>query len=302
MPFIQYEDKRLGAEAIDVIQKANTIIASYQKQGYDLTLRQLYYQFVSKDWIPNAQREYDRLGRIVSDGRRAGLIDWHAIVDRTRSLKGIPHFDSPEEIIDVIADSYHRDKWANQPHRVEVWIEKDALAGVFQRVCNRLDVPYFACRGYPSDSETWAAAQRLLGYIEQDQKPIILHFGDHDPSGIDMTRDIMEKMRLFGAYGVEVRRMALTMEQVDKFRPPPNPAKSRDPRFLGYLQEFGDQSWELDALNPETLASIVSTEIGDIVDPDLWHTIVEDETTERKLLGLVSEHWGKVTKLLSKYV
>ena len=188
------------------------------------------------------------------------------------------------------------------PVYVEIWIEKDALAGVFQRVCNSLDVPYFACRGYPSDSETWAAAQRLLGYIEQNQQPIILHFGDHDPSGIDMTRDIEEKMRLFGAYGVEVRRLALTMDQVETYEPPPNPAKARDPRFVGYLAEFGDESWELDALEPSVLSSIVRAEIDDIIDQDAWDEIEEEETTERTLLGLVSKHWNKVEKLLSKYV
>lgn len=302
MPFIRYEEKRLGSDSLEIIAKANIIIASYQKQGYDLTLRQLYYQFVSKDWIPNKQREYDRLGRIVSDGRRAGLIDWHAIVDRTRSLKGINHFDSPSEIINVMSDAYHRDKWATQPHRVEVWIEKDALAGVFRRVCNQLDIPYFACRGYPSDSETWAAAQRLLGYVEQGQRPVILHFGDHDPSGIDMTRDIMEKMKLFGAFGVEVRRLALTMDQVNQYSPPPNPAKANDPRFQSYLTEYGDESWELDALEPTVLSSIVSAEVADLVDHDAWDDIVDDEKSERELLGAVSTHWGKVEKLLRKFV
>jgi hypothetical protein len=302
MPRIRYENKNLGSETLEMIEKVNAIIATYQAQGYDMTLRQVYYQLVSKDWIPNHPREYDRLGRIISDGRRAGLIDWHAIVDRTRNLKSIQHWDSPTEIIDAVRDSYRRDKWATQPYRVEVWIEKDALAGVFQRICNELDVPYFACRGYPSDSETWAAAQRFGGYIAEGQRPIILHFGDHDPSGIDMTRDIEEKMALFGAYGVDVRRLALTMEQVEEFSPPPNPAKTRDPRFKSYQDEFGDESWELDALRPDTLAGMVRDEINDLLDDEEWDKIEAEEDIERNILAAVANNWDAVKKFCKKFV
>jgi hypothetical protein len=302
MPRIRYENKNLGSETLEMIEKVNAIIATYQAQGYDMTLRQVYYQLVSKDWIPNQPREYDRLGRIISDGRRAGLIDWHAIVDRTRNLKSIQHWDSPTEIIDAVRDSYRRDKWATQPYRVEVWIEKDALAGVFQRICNELDVPYFACRGYPSDSETWAAAQRFGGYIAEGQRPIILHFGDHDPSGIDMTRDIEEKMALFGAYGVDVRRLALTMEQVEEFSPPPNPAKTRDPRFKSYQDEFGDESWELDALRPDTLAGMVRDEINDLLDDEEWDKIEAEEEAERDVLAAVANNWDAVKKFCKKFV
>jgi hypothetical protein len=302
MPLIQYENKRLGSEALGMIEKVNVIIKQYQAQGYDMTLRQVYYQLVSKDWIPNQPREYDRLGRIISDGRRAGLIDWHAIVDRTRNLKGIQHWDSPTEIIDAVRDGYRRDKWETQDYRVEVWIEKDALAGVFQRICNQLDVPYFACRGYPSDSETWAASQRFGGYIAAGQTPIILHFGDHDPSGIDMTRDIIDKMQLFGCYGVEVRRLALSMEQVEEFSPPPNPAKTRDPRFQSYQDTYGDESWELDALRPDTLAGIVRDEVESLIDQDAWDKISEEEEIERDLLGAVANNWTAVKKFCQKFI
>lgn len=109
-----------------LIDKCNSIIEDYQEQGYDLTLRQLYYQLVSQDIIANKQTEYGRLGSIVNDARLAGMIDWKAIVDRTRNLKGIYNYDNPEEIIGDNIYNYAIDLWENQPFRPEVWVEKDA--------------------------------------------------------------------------------------------------------------------------------------------------------------------------------
>lgn len=147
MPKICYRSIRFTKSSQKVIDQANVIIAEYAAQGYELTLRQLYYQFVSRDLLRNTQKEYKRLGCIVSDGRLAGLIDWDSITDRTRNLHELAAWDSPQQIIDVCSRQYRIDKWEDQPYRVEVWIEKDALAGVFQRVCDELQVSLFACRG-----------------------------------------------------------------------------------------------------------------------------------------------------------
>lgn len=144
-----------------VIDQANEIIAAYAAQGFDLTLRQLYYQFVSRDRIANSDREYKRLGSVINDAQLAGLVDWDAITDRTRNVRAVSHWETPGAIIDSAAYSFRIDKWLLQPYRVEVWIEKDALAGVIERVCTDLDVPYFSCRGYTSQSEMWAAAHNV---------------------------------------------------------------------------------------------------------------------------------------------
>lgn len=133
MPLICYEEKRFGADRLAMIAQANKIIATYSAQGYDLTLRQLYYQFVSRDLIPNKQSEYKRLGAIVSEARRAGLIDWDAIVDRTRNLQQLGTWDSPAEVLEEDARWFRYDRWESQPYYVEVWFEKDALMGVFKR-------------------------------------------------------------------------------------------------------------------------------------------------------------------------
>ena len=239
MPKIQYISKRFRDSSLQIIAHANSIIEEYQAQGYDLTLRQLYYQFVSHDLIPNLQSEYNKLGSIINDGRLSGLIDWETIVDRTRNVCSNSHWQSPKEIIDACAKQYEIDKWKDQPYRVEVWIEKDALVGVIEGICTELDIPYFSCRGYVSQSEMWSASQRLLQHIRCDQEIKILHLGDHDPSGIDMTRDIEDRLRLFMEEElpidfnevVTVHRIALNYDQIRQYNPPPNPAKTTDSRF-----------------------------------------------------------------------
>jgi hypothetical protein len=84
MPIIKYKDFNFRSASLSVIELANSIIAEYQAQGYDLTLRQLYYQFVARGIIPNSDAEYKKLGSVINDGRLAGLIDWDSITDRTR--------------------------------------------------------------------------------------------------------------------------------------------------------------------------------------------------------------------------
>ena len=223
-PYIEYVSKNFRASTVALIDQANSIIEEYQAEGYMLTLRQLYYQFVARDLITNTQESYNRIGAVVNNGRLAGLIDWEAIEDRTRNLEYLATWSSPNSIVRSCARDFRTDKWARQPVRIEVWIEKEALAGVFERVCEDLEVPFFCCRGYTSQSEMWNASQRLIDYSENDQEIHLLHFGDHDPSGIDMTRDILDRLELFDC-PLTVKRLALNMDQVDEHGPPPNPAK-----------------------------------------------------------------------------
>lgn len=150
MPKICYVPRDFSAASLAIVESANSIIEDYQDAGYKLTLRQLYYQFVSKDLLPNTIQNYKRLGSIVNDARLAGLIDWDAIEDRTRNLASLAHWSGPEEIVESCAAQFRTDRWAGQPCRVEVWIEKEALAGVFERVCEEYDVPFLCCRGYPA--------------------------------------------------------------------------------------------------------------------------------------------------------
>lgn len=300
MPKIKYVDRKFGATALETIRQANEIIASYEEAGYVLTLRQLYYQFVSRDLITNEEKSYKNLGSVINDARLAGMIDWLAMEDRTRNLKKLADWESPEQIVAAVAEQFRIDKWDRQDYRPEVWIEKDALAGVIERVCSELQVPWFSCRGYTSQSEMWVAGQRILGYLRDDKIPIVLHFGDHDPSGIDMSRDIVDRLEMFvDGYGeVDFERMALNMNQIEEYEPPPNPAKVTDSRAKVYIDKYGHESWELDALRPEVLAELVRGKILAIRDEDAWKNSLEEEDEHKRLLGEVSSNWDKLTRKL----
>ena len=296
----KYKDIRFQAKSLDTIDKVNSIVAEYEAQGYELTLRQVYYQLVARGFIPNNERSYKNLGNLINDGRLAGLIDWYAIVDRTRNLRGNSHWDRPEDVIDSARYSYMLDRWENQPNYVEVWVETDALIGIVSQICRELDVPHFSCRGYTSQSEMWSAAQRFIRQDYRESRTII-HLGDHDPSGIDMTRDIQERMDMFGA-DVFVKRVALTMEQIETFCPPPNPTKLSDARASGYIREYGHECWELDALEPKVITSLIRNEVTALLDTDLLSEIERREKTDKTNIKLISEHYGAVVDFLRNEV
>ena len=284
MAFIEYVPHRFGAEAMKIIDKANEIIRTYQAAGDSLTLRQLYYRFVASALIPNTERSYKNLGNVISDGRLAGLIDWNAIEDRGRNLKFNNHWNRPSGIVtDCIEQWYTIDKWKNQEHRLEVWVEKEALIAIAERVCRPLDVPFFACKGYVSQSEMHDGAMRAKRWIEEGQQSVIIHLGDHDPSGIDMTRDIRDRYALFIGDST-VERIALNMDQVYRYNPPPNPAKVTDSRAEGYIAQYGNESWELDALEPKVLRTLIQRTILSFRDEDKWEEACQMEEAHREML------------------
>lgn len=281
MPKICYKDKNFPAKTLALIQTAEDIIDEYTAQGFDLTLRQLYYQFVARDLLPNTVKSYNMLGSTINDARLAGLIDWNAIIDRTRGVERNSHWNSPAEIVSAVAWEYQIDKWEGQDRRVEVWIEKDALKGVISGICEELDVPYFSCRGYVSQSEMWQAGHARMS---SNSETLVLHLGDHDPSGIDMTRDINDRLYIFSRTDVEIKRIALNMDQVEEYDPPPNPAKLTDSRIGYYLAAYGNESWELDALEPRVLVELIRSEVEAVRDPEQWQAMVERQEEHREKL------------------
>lgn len=311
MPKIAYQEISFSDWKMDLITKTNEIVSDYKRQGYELTLRQVYYQFVSRDLLPsrwidestgstNNQRSYKNLGGLISDGRMAGLIDWWSIEDRTRELSSRPHWGEPSDIIESAAQGFAIDKWAGQEYRVEVWVEKDALEGVVAKSCRELDIDYFSCRGYTSQTSMWDAARRMLKYSKDGQKILVLHLGDHDSSGKDMTRDIQERLDVFSnqCRDIEIRRIALNMDQIQLYSPPPNPAKITDPRAKKYIEEFGEESWELDALEPSVINEIITDHVLSVRDEDLWDEKVEEEERGTNLLNLTVERWDEVVEML----
>jgi hypothetical protein len=272
----KYKDVNISSSTRDLIEEANEIIDEYTIKGFRLTLRQLYYQFVARDWFGNSDKNYNLLGRAINTGRMIGLVDWSAIEDRTRFPRSSTHWDSIKEIVESAIWSYRIDKWETTLAKVEAWVEKDALIDIVERVCNDYDVTCFSCRGYVSQTAMREAALRFM------EKPgVIIHLGDHDPSGIDMSRDIQDRLNIFGAT-VIVDRVALNMSQVELHKPPPNPAKITDSRAKDYIKKHGNESWELDALPPEVLAELVEASIKKYWNEEAWEERKQEEDASKE--------------------
>lgn len=288
--FLQYVPRNFKPDALKRMSQANAIIEEYEGRGLSLTLRQLYYQFVTRKLLPNTKQSYSLLGRLLNHGRLAGLISWTAIEDRTRGLMGLRTYNDPSTAIREARDSYRRDLWANQQYRPEVWIEKESLSGVVSSICNELRVDFFAQRGYNSQSEQWRAGQRFADYITKGQRPIVFHLGDHDPSGVDMTRDNRDRLEMFVGVPVQIVRLALNMPQIEQYNLPPNPTKITDSRSSDYTAEYGEGSWELDALDPEMLRELIRDAVVKIRDPARWEEALTEEADDlRYLEGVLDE-------------
>lgn len=294
MPKIEYVPKSFSTDRLRMIERVNSVVAEYERQGYSLTLRQVYYQMVARDIIPNNMRSYKNLGNLINDARLAGLIDWLAIEDRTRNLRGNAHWEKPGEVIESAAYSYKLDHWAGQENYVEVWVEKDALIGIVGKICKQLDVNHFSCRGYVSQSEMWAAARRLRSRQLAGQHVVLLHLGDHDPSGKDMSRDIQERLVTFETYDVTFKRLALNMDQVELYNPPPNPAKLTDSRSTGYIERYGNECWELDALEPKVISDVISENVTMYRDDALYRAVVQREREEKRQLDEFATYYDGV--------
>lgn len=278
----QYVETNFRKDSVKLIQIMNHILADYKSQGYTVTVRQLYYQLVSKDVIANTEKSYKKITNLVNDARMAGYMDWDMIEDRTRSFERRGHWGSEQSIVRACGKQYHIDMWDNQDSRVFCLVEKEALAGVLSRPCFTWDVPLLAARGYPSVTVVREFCEKdILPAVRNGQYVKILHLGDHDPSGIDMTRDLKSRIDIFcgdDGWMVEVDRIALNMDQVDEQRPPPNPAKQTDSRFADYERLYGNESWELDALSPSYIDGLVTDNIQNYIDDDKW----EEREKERQ--------------------
>jgi hypothetical protein len=281
-----YKSVNFRQESLNRIQLCNEIVRDYLGQGLKLTLRQLYYQLVSKNVIANTEKSYKALGNLVSDARLAGLIDWDAIEDRNREPVIWAEYENVQELVEDLEWRYRLPRWEGQDNYVELWVEKAALAGVLRPLASKYHVTLMVNRGYSSQSAMYESAQRFLRRCTEGghKQPILFYLGDHDPSGEDMVRDIEDRLVMFGVHGIEVRKLALTMEQVREYDPPPNPAKMTDSRAARYVEEHGADSWEVDALNPKTLASIIETAFQSVTDMDMMNAVIAKEKKERKHL------------------
>lgn len=278
-------ERSFSVPSLGTIEVINRILEEYRKQGFRLSLRQLYYQLVARDYIPNNQRSYKNVGNLVSNARQAGLVDWEMIEDRGRETSIPNHWNNPAEIVEAAAQQFRIDKWKTQPYHIEVMVEKDALSGVLEPVCRQLDIGITANKGYSSSSTMYEIGKRL--FRKRYGKDIcVIYLGDHDPSGIDMTRDVRERLEMYsGVQDIEVVRLALNWDQIAQWQPPENPAKENDSRYAAYVTQFGESSWELDAVEPAQLAGLVRHAVEERLDNDEWQKAVEREEAMRAELS-----------------
>ncbi len=260
------------------MQKIKEILEEYQMQGIKVTLRQLYYQLVARDLIPNTIKEYGKLSKLLTNARYGGFVDWGAIEDRTRTPDLPNTFEDTEHLIDVACRSYQLDRWEGQEYCIELWTEKDAISSVIAPITKEYQVAMCVNRGYSSASAMYDSFRRLEN--SEQPKRIILYLGDYDASGLDMIRDVRERLEEFGVDNLEVIPIALTKKQIEKYSPPPNPAKITDPRAKWYIQKYGEQSWEVDALRPEVLQELIKKAILEYLDLEKYNKIERKEMND----------------------
>jgi len=338
MAKIKFRDISLNKANKLKLQMINSIIEEYQAQDYILTLRQLYYQLVTRDIIPNIQSEYAKLSKLLKEGRMAGIVDWDAIEDRLRKTSTPASWNNPKSIIRSALYQYAKPRMQDQENYIEVWVEKDALSGVLKRITEKYHIPILVNRGYSSVSAMFDSYERFKKAFDNKQKARILYLGDYDPSGIDMIRDIRDrikeffsnrdfKIKIFDYLDIDKRYLiydeveseinaedfkedddirdyvydkaydlyfekwfsenftvepiALTIEQIRLYNPPPNPAKTTDPRAKKFIKDLGSTSWEVDALPPTTLNEILENKILDNIDLQKYNQIVSEEQDDK---------------------
>jgi hypothetical protein len=293
----KFKDVKFKPDSLARIEQCRAIIDDYTMQGLRLTLRQLYYQCITKNYFPNTERSYKNLGSLVSDARLAGLLDWNAIEDRVRVPRIPSEFEGLGELVNAACSSYRLPRWRNQDYYVELWVEKDALAGVLRPLASKYHVTMMVNRGYASQSAMYESAQRFIQHTEENSRNcVLLYLGDFDPSGEDMVRDIRDRLNMFGVGNLNVDKIALTMEQVEQYDPPPNPAKMTDPRAGDFVAKNGKQSWEVDALPPNILTQVITDSILTYLDMGKYEEFIAKEAADIKKLKAATEKLVKKGK------
>lgn len=287
----KYRDWSPKAETLQLVADCNDIIDELSE--YRLTLRQLYYQLVSRNIIRNTDKSYARLSRVLTNARYAGLVDWDAIEDRVRQPDAAPDWNTVQELVESAIASYRLPRWEGQDTYCELWVEKDALASVLKPLSRKYHVTLMVNRGYSSASAMKASADRFLEAQELSDNEYLelclFYLGDLDPSGQDMVRDIRDRLYEFGV-DVNVEKIALTYAQVQQYNPPPNPAKLTDSRAPAFVAKYGRYSWEVDALPPAVLSQIITDAIENVLDLDMMNEVIDRENVDTENLRKAVEN------------
>lgn len=253
---------------------------------------------------PNKRSSYNQLSSQLVKAREKGEINENRIEDRTREfLGGENGFTSLQSFIDIVKshflnywENYERNLWTSQEKFVVVWVEKDALSRVIASAANEYRVITAPSKGYAS----YTYIKEAIDKIPNNKPVIVLHFSDHDPSGLDMTRDLQDRFDRYTLKPVTIERIALTFSQVKEYGLVPNPTKLSDTRSSRYVAEYGRECWELDAIEPNELQRLVTKATEKHLDLDKWKSDLLLEGEEREQLRGKFNQWSELLTETSK--
>jgi hypothetical protein len=319
-----YDDKAA------LLPHVQAVIEEYAAAGFKLNPRGVAYRLEGTGVITKTDENFQQVEDVVKQGRMMGLIDWDLIqIGGDRAFSENPTWNGPKDRLQAAAKTYNDDKWARQKRRAYVLTEKVGLRGILEPVADEYDVPVRPCKGYDGLGDIRATALRIMagtpggrllravhnttedGSItldeavagwsvdddsDQDQQAVVLFVGDHDPSGLDLERDVQAKLDTFGAAGLyELKRVAVTCDetcQADEIELHSNPAKESDKRWPGYIAAgHTDQAWEVESIEPTVLAARVREAILAEVDVDQWQTDVDQQESDRGRISALADDW-----------
>lgn len=262
---------------VAIVDAAREVISGAHAIGYRPTLRRVFYLLVTREMLPNTLRAYKNLSATLDRARWEGWLDLDCLDDLERQADVPATWESPHELLVDAAHSYRSDWWAGAEAHVEVWVEKRAIVGIAQTIANRWNVPFLACRGFTSLTSLAEAAKRFDG-----RGTVVLYAGDYDPSGREMDRDLQDRLTRLGC-DVELRRLALTREQIEEHNLPHQPTKTGDSRARGWT-EAG--SWEVDALPDAAFIAVFDEHLEQLAPAALWQRRRSDQTARVAILDL----------------
>lgn len=267
-------------------QKTTTLIdAAYAVASarQPITVRGIAYQMFNQRLIPNMSKSStNRVSRAVTLARENGWIPWEWIVDEHREIERPHTWDDPGRYFTAVKNSYRKDRWSDQPHRLLVMSEKGTVAGLLQPVLHEMGVPFLVAHGFSSATVVKGLADESM----IDERPlVILYVGDFDPSGRYMSDvDLPRRLIQYGG-DADVIRVALHEHQVPGLPSFPARSKAQDARFKWFISRFGFDCWELDAMDPNDLRAVVRTAIDGYIEPEAWERASVTEAAELKSLN-----------------
>jgi hypothetical protein len=247
--------------------------------GYKLFTRSLIASMSTND-----MRSVYRLLRLAREQR---IIPWNWIVDETRAIKRVSTWADPAEYARVVARSYRRDFWDQQPHRVQLWSEKGTVRGVLAPVLDHYAVGFLPVHGFGSATVAHDAAAD-----DDGRDLVVLYVGDFDPSGLYMSEvDLPARFARYGGDHIKIKRIALTARQVGRLPSFPASDKSKDPRYRWFVANHGHNCWELDAMDPGDLRHCVEQEIQKLIEPVAWDRCEVINTAEQESMRSILANW-----------